>query len=522
MDQLSYKQKVVIMIVVLTAMLFIALSQTIVTTALPRIIAALGDMKYYSWVFSVFLLASSVPAILIGKLSDIYGRRPFFLIGMSLFMAGSLLSGLSLNIFHLIVSRGIQGLGGGMILVASHASVGDLFVPRERARWQGLLASAFGVASLLGPALGGYIVDNAEWRWVFWIFLPVGVIAFICIYLMYPKVEKSKPQEIDPYGTPLLIVFAISLLLIVTWGGERYTWGSPAMIGLFTVLFLSAAAIIIVERRMKNPVIPLELFLNRIFAISILVGCMLGVGFFGVIMYMPILIQGVMGASAMQSGLVVMPLTLCTVIASAVSGQAVTRSGQYKKLALTGLIIMALGLLSIAYMQPNTPLLVGAFNLMVVGTGLGITLPIFALTTQNAVDHSQVGVATASFQMSRQFGGTIGVSILGIIMNQRLTSRLTSLFNSPEVTALGESEPVIADTFSSIQNVQLFLNVEEMSRIKSLLPPSMENTFVMLLESVRFSFDFALFGVFISLALVMLFAVVAALFLEEIPLRTFK
>lgn len=522
MEELDYRQKVITMIVVMTALLFISLSQTIVVTALPRIIATLGGIKYYSWVFSIFLLASSVPAILVGKLSDIYGRRPFFLIGLSLFMVGALFSGLSLNIYHLIISRGIQGLGGGMILVSSFASVGDLFVPRERARWQGLLTGVFGVASLLGPALGGYIVDNTDWRWVFWVFLPVGVIAFIFIYRLYPKVEKNGPEELDFYGTPLLIVFALSLLLIVTWGGERYPWASPVMISLIIILLLSALAIILVERRMKNPVLPLELFTNRIFTVSILVGCLLGVGFFGVIMYMPILIQGMMGASAMLSGLVVMPLTVCTVIASAASGQAVTRSGNYKKLALTGLVVMALGLLSIAYMQPNTSLLLGAFNMVVVGAGLGITLPIFTLTTQNAVDGSQVGVATASFQMARQFGGTIGVSIMGLIMNQRLSAQLSRLFDSPAVVALGESEPAFANTLTSMQNIQVFMNAQEMSRIRSLLPPHLESSFAMLLEAVRSAFGFALFGVFINLALVLLLAFVIALFLEEIPLRTFK
>ncbi|MDO9534909.1 MAG: MDR family MFS transporter [Bacillota bacterium] len=522
MDDLNYRQKVIIMIAVMSVMLFVALSQTIVSTALPRIIASLGGMKYFSWVFSIFLLASSVPAILIGKLSDIYGRRPFIITGMSLFMVGSFFSGLAGNIFHLIISRGVQGLGGGMILVVSFASVGDLFPPRERARWQGFLTGAFGMASIFGPALGGFIVDNADWQWVFWIFLPVGFIAFILIIRLYPRAERREPEEIDYYGTLLLTIFAISLLLAFNWGGDRYAWGAPAIIGLFGLSFLSLGTFFLVESRMKSPVIQLKLFSNRVFTVSSLVGCMLGVGFFGVLMYMPFFVQGVMGASSTMSGFVVMPMTLAMVTASAISGQIVTRTGKFKKLALTGLLVMAGGLLSISFMNQNTSLLIGAFNMMIVGIGMGIALPIFLLSIQNAVENSQLGVATATFQMARQFGGTIGVSILGIIMNFRLKSQLNQLFSKSAAVNLWEKEPETAEALLALQDPQVLIDAEKLFQIQNVLPPRFEETFMVLLELLRSALSYALFGVFIIVSAVILIAFLIGLFLEEIPLRSYK
>ena len=239
MEHLHHSKKVIVMMAVISAMLFVSLSQTIVNTALPRIVAELGGIEYFSWVFSMFLLTSSVPAVLIGKLSDSYGRRPFFLMGMVIFMVGSLFSGLARSIFHLIVSRGVQGLGGGMILVVSNASVGDLFAPQSRARWQGFLQGVFGVSSLFGPFLGGYIVDNADWRWVFWIFLPMGLLALSLIYKLYPQVERKQIEETDYYGTLLMTMFAISLLLSLTWGGKQYAWASPVIISLLAVSLLT-------------------------------------------------------------------------------------------------------------------------------------------------------------------------------------------------------------------------------------------------------------------------------------------
>lgn len=508
---------------VLAAMLFVALSQTIVNTALPRIIAELGGMHYFSWVFSTFLLTSSVPAVLFGKLSDLHGRKPFILAGLLLFMVGSFFSGLAGSIFHLIISRGVQGLGGGMILVTSFSSVGDLFAPVERARWQGLLSAVYGAASLFAPALGGYIVDKANWRWVFWIFLPVGLLAFILLLKLYPqKRDKEQGEEMDYCGTLLLTVFAISLLLACTWAGATYAWSSPLIIALFSISLLTLGSFLFLENRIKNPILPMKLFRNRVFAISIIVGSLLGVGFFGVSMYMPFIVQGVMGASATSSGFVVMPITLCMVIASALSGQAVSRTGKYKKMSLAGLAVMGGGLLSISYMHPESPLMVGALNMMVVGAGLGIVLPIFLSTTQNTVGDEQIGVATATFQMSRQFGGTIGVAILGIVMNNSLIFQLNKIFRTSSAVELWEKEPATAETLASMQNPQILMNPEKLDLIRSLLPPQMEDSFFALLDLLRSALSSSLGVIFIIMAAMLLLAFLLSLFLDEIPLRAGK
>ena len=520
MEHLHHSKKVIVMMAVISAMLFVSLSQTIVNTALPRIVAELGGIEYFSWVFSMFLLASSVPAVLIGKLSDSYGRRPFFLMGMVIFMVGSLFSGLARSIFHLIVSRGVQGLGGGMILVVSNASVGDLFAPQARARWQGFLQGVFGVSSLFGPFLGGYIVDNADWRWVFWIFLPMGLLALSLIYKLYPQVERKQIEETDYYGTLLMTMFAISLLLSLTWGGKQYAWASPVIISLLAVSLLTFIGFYIVECRVKNPLLPMKLFNNKAFAISIMVGCLLGVGFFGVSMYMPFYVQGAIGASATSSGFVIMPMTVSLVIASALSGQIVTRTGKYKKVSLAGLSTMVAGLLLAANMNPHTPIFIGALNMILVGVGLGIALPIYISTTQNAVKNEQLGIATAAFQMSRQFGGTIGVAVLGIIMNNRLTLLINQLFSTSAVVNFWEKEPALAETMVVMRDPQILMDVEKLARIKVALPPQFEESFLYLLQSLRSALSSSLNTLFVIMAAAVMVAFLIGLFLEEIPLRS--
>jgi EmrB/QacA subfamily drug resistance transporter len=520
MEHLEMRRKVIIMISIMAAMLFAALNQTIVGTSLPKIIADLGGIEYYSWIFTMFMLTSSITAILVGKLSDIYGRKPFILLGIGVFTIGSLLCGVSDNIIQLILFRGVQGFGGGMIMSTAFTAVGDLFPPRERGKWQGIMSSVFGLASVFGPTLGGYIVDHFHWHWVFWIFLPFGLVAFAAIYFLFPSVPRKEKESIDYTGSLLLTLTMIPLLLSFTWAGNQYEWVSPQIIGLFIVTIVAFLLFIRTEKRVSSPVLPLEMFKNRVFTVSNIIGFFLGAGMFGSIMYMPFFIQGVMGTSATKSGFVMMPLTLAMVLGSTVSGQIVTKTGKYKKLAMLGLFIMASGMTSMHFMDTETTNVTAVFNMILVGLGLGITFPIFTLTVQNAIEHKFLGVATSSVQLFRQLGGTIGVSIMGSVMNNMLADQFNEK-SQKLISAAPNVTPEMSEKIKELANPQVLLNQGAVLEKFSSLPPESVMFLKKVLGILRESLSYALNGVFLTGAVVIGVALILTFFfLQEIPLRT--
>lgn len=511
------RQKLTIMLAIMASMLFAALNQTIVGTALPRIVTELGGMEYFNWVFTIFMLTSSVTAILVGKLSDIYGRKPFILSGLGIFMVGSFLCETSADMIQLIIYRGVQGFGGGMIMSTAFTAVGDLFPPRERGRWQGLMGSVFGLASVFGPTLGGYIVDHFDWHWVFWVFLPVGIIAFLLILRLFPATAPGVKRKIDYYGSLFLVCTMIPLLLAFTWAGNQYSWTSVEILGLLTASVVAFVLFIITERRVTNPVLPLYLFKNNVFSLSNAIGFLIGIGMFGAIMYMPFFIQGVMGTSAAKSGFVMMFMTLSMVVFSAITGQLVTRTGKYKKLALTGLTIMGVGMYLLTLMSTETSNVSAALHLVILGCGLGMAFPIFNLTVQNAVPHRELGVATAAIQLFRQMGGTVGVSIMGTILSTRMESRLTDgVTKDPDLAA----NPEIAEKWKALKDPQILLSPEQLAAIKSQIPPEMSGLFERFIDFLREAMNYGLSGVFLMGTGVMILALLLTLFLREIPLRT--
>jgi EmrB/QacA subfamily drug resistance transporter len=514
MEHLDKKKKITIMIAIMSAMLFAALNQTIVGTALPRIVSDLGGIEYFNWVFTIFMLTSSVTAILVGKLSDIYGRKPFILIGIGIFVVGSLLCGTADTIIHLIIYRGIQGLGAGMIMSTAFTVVGDLFSPRERGRWQGLMGSVFGLASVFGPTLGGWIVDHIHWKWVFWVFLPVGFLAFLLIISLFPSTEKKPAEKIDYLGSILITFIIVPLLLAFSWAGTQYEWTSVTIIGLFIASVVSLLLFIQVERRAKSPVLPLDLFKNDIFSLSNIIGFMLGAGMFGTVMYMPFFIQGVIGTSATASGLIMMPMTLSMVLSSSIIGQFITKTGKYKIFALGGLFIMAAGMFSMTLMTPSTSNLMVVINMIIVGFGLGACFPVFTLTVQNAVKQANLGVATASTQLFRQIGGTVGVAVMGSIMTVRMEDKVKESFSN-----LPPGTPGMTEGIAAFSNPQILMNPEQLEQAKNSLSTDMLPHFNQLVSTLREALAFSLTGVFLIGATIMIFAFILTIFLREIPLR---
>ncbi|MCM2590776.1 MFS transporter [Rossellomorea marisflavi] len=518
MEHLEHKKKVMIMIAIMSAMLFAALNQTIVGTALPRIISEIGGMDYYSWVFTIFMLTSSVTAILVGKLSDMYGRKPFILLGIGVFMVGSFLNGLSGSIFQLILFRGIQGFGAGMIMSTAFTAVGDLFPPRERGKWQGLMSSVFGLASVFGPTLGGWIVDNANWHWVFWVFLPVGFIAFGMIYKMFPSQTAKTGQKVDYLGSIMLTLTIIPLLLAFTWGGNDYDWLSVQILSLLGGAVIALILFIVTEKNASNPVLPLGLFKNRIFTLSNMIGFILGAGMFGAIMYMPFFIQGVMGTSATKSGIVMMPMTLSMVLASAIGGQIITKTGRYKFLALIGLFVMSSGMVLLSFMDTDTTNARALINIIIVGTGLGLSFPVFTLTVQNAVAHQFLGVATAATQLFRQIGGTIGVAIMGTVMNQSMANKMSEQMGAVKESPV-LSNPDAAKGLEKLQDPQLIMNADKLKEIEKTLPPELSGVFDTIVTGVREALSYALTNVFLIGAIILFVGFLLTFFIKEIPLR---
>lgn len=517
MEQLDYRKKVTILIAIMVCLLFVSLNQTIVGTALPRIVADLGGMDLFNWVFTIFMLTSSVTAILVGKLSDLYGRKPFLLTGLILFFAGTFLCGTADTIVQLILYRGIQGFGGGMIMSTAFTSIGDLFPPREQGRWQGLMSASFGLASVFGPTLGGYIVDHWDWHWVFWVFLPFGLVALVLIARLFPSTTGGKREKVDYLGSLFLTLTIIPMLLAFTWAGDRYEWLSYEILGLFGFSLTALAVFLWVEYRATSPVLPLDLFRNPIFTISNAVGFLTGMGMFGTIMYTPFFVQGVQGVSATSSGFIMMPMTLSMVIASIVSGQIISRTGRYKKLALFGLAVMAIGLYSMSRMEVDASLYTTVINIILVGTGLGISFPIFTLTVQNAVEYARLGVATASTQLFRQLGGTIGVSVMGTVFSHRMESEMKRM--AADMSPVPDAGGKTADLWSSFQDPQILMDPERLEGIRSTLPEGAVPLFDSLIHLVKESFTLAIEQVFFLGAFVVILALILTFFLREIPLR---
>ncbi|MDG0875353.1 MFS transporter [Paenibacillus thiaminolyticus] len=526
MEHLSEKRKLTIMIAIMAAMFFSAINQTIIGVAMPRIIAKLGGMDYYTWAITIYLLTSTVATVLVGKLSDIYGRKPFILTGIALFMLGAFLCGFSADIFQLIAFRGIQGMGAGIIMSTAFTAVGDLYAPRERAKWMGIMSGVFGLSSVLGPPLGGYLVDHLDWRWVFWMFLPLGIIAFFMIISLFPKVERKVGESIDYWGSVFLTTTIVPLLLAFSWAGDgpgKYAWGSWQIIGLFSATLVSLIIFILVEMKVKSPVLPLSLFRNGIVTVSNLAGFVLNAGMMGAIIYVPFFVQGVKGISPTYSGYVTMPMSVVMILCTAFIGQFISKTGKYKKMAIGGLLIMTFGMVLLHFMTPDTAIYITIIYMCIVGLGLGISMPVFSLTIQNAVEPQQLGVATASSQLFRSLGGTIGIAVMGTVMNSHMTSKMTEL-GAASGAAGGQMQidPKYAESLKEVMNPQTLLDQPKLESIISQLPPELQTMVDNLVHMVREALSYGVTSTFLTGAIVTAVAVILTFFLKENPLRSAK
>jgi EmrB/QacA subfamily drug resistance transporter len=406
----------------MVALLLAALDQTIVATALPQVVSELGGITQYSWVFTAYMLGSTVTVPLYGKLGDVHGRKPLFIVAISIFLVGSVLCGLAQNMVQLVIFRAVQGVGAGGLFPLTLAMVGMIVPPRDRGRYQGLIGSVFAGASIIGPLVGGFIVDNTSWRWIFFVNLPVGVVALAVILVTMPKRATRHEHSIDWLGAGILAAGTTALLLGLVWGGREYPWGSPQVIGALLVAVVLLGIFALVEARSPEPILPFDLLRNQTVASSVACMCLVGAAMFGTISFVPLFVQGVIGTSATSSGVVLTPLMLGAVITSFVSGQIVSRTGRYRPNTLIGPVVLGLGELLLWRMGVDATNAEAARNMVIAGIGLGMMMQIFVLSIQNSVPRREMGSATALSQFSRSIGATLGVTLRGVIVNQQLPS----------------------------------------------------------------------------------------------------
>jgi EmrB/QacA subfamily drug resistance transporter len=408
------------------AMLLAALDQTIVATALPTIVRDLGGAAHLSWIVTAYLLASTVTTPLWGKLGDLYGRKILFIACIVIFLIGSALSGTAQNMTQLILYRAVQGVGGGGLMVLAQAIVGDVVPPRERGRYQGAFGAVFGVSSVAGPLLGGFFVDTLSWRWVFYINLPIGLLALVVVTAVLPATAAAAKPRIDYAGIVLLGIVSTSIVLVTSLGGTQWAWRSAPVIGVSILALACLAAFWWTEARAAEPVLPLRLFRNRVFATTSAVGFVVGFAMFGSITYLPLYLQQVQGASPTGSGLRMVPMMLGLLLTSIGSGQLISHTGRYKVFPIVGTAVFTAGLYLLSTMDRATTTLQASLYMFVLGVGLGAVMQVLVLAVQNAVDYRDLGTATSGATFFRSIGSSVGVAIFGSVFNGQLTHHLAA------------------------------------------------------------------------------------------------
>src|SRR5690348_10511598 len=409
-------------------MLLAALDQTIVSTALPTIVGDLGGVSHLSWVVTSYLLASTISTPLYGKLGDMYGRKGWFQFAIVIFLAGSALSGASQSMTELVLFRALQGLGAGGLMVGAQAIIGDLVPPRDRGRYMGLMGSVFAFASVVGPLLGGFFVDALSWRWVFYVNLPIGVVALVvtATRLHLPPRERSQ-HRVDYLGSALLAAGATSLILLTTWGGNQYAWNSATIIGLGIAGVTLLVLFVFQERRAREPVIPLTLFRSGPFSVVSGVSFLVGLAMFGALTFLPLFLQVVDGASPTGSGLLMLPLMAGLLTASILSGRLITRIGRYKVFPVVGAAIITVGMYLLSLLHVDTTRVTSSLYMLVIGVGIGTVMPVLVLVAQNAAPPRDMGAATSTATFFRSIGGSAGVAVFGAIFAARLGTEIAKL-----------------------------------------------------------------------------------------------
>ena len=550
---LTIKNKVIIMLSVMASLFLVALDQTIISTALGKIVEQFNAYDSLSWIVTAYLLTTTITVPIAGKLSDIFGRRNVLLIGVAVFVAGSLMGGMSATVLQLVLWRAFQGIGAGIITANAFTIVGDLFAARERGRWQGLIGAVFGLSSVVGPLLGGFLTDSqhifgltTDWRWTFFINVPIGIAAFILIAIFAPALKHEAKSKIDFLGAGLLAVF-LGVLILAVDNTETIFKGLIESTGItlitlrvvmYSIVLLAGIAFVVVERRVKEPILPMAFFKNKNFVLLVSVAALFGAAFMGSILYLTQFNQQVFGATPTQSGLMLLPLVGGLMITSIASGQIISRIGKYKIFMQVGFVMATLGMAALTTLNPDSVYMQEAVIMFFMGLGMGVAMPTLNLAVQNEFEQKQLGVATSSNQLFRSLGSTLGTAIFGAVLTAGIVSHLGNVQETPYIKALSSNAQVskLGDITSA--NTILTLNMPSVKKeitdgaIKSFqtLPMPIakvaESQFLDNQKSfsgvVTRAFSDSLQRIFIIAAILMAGSTVLIFMLKERPLKSAK
>jgi EmrB/QacA subfamily drug resistance transporter len=493
---LSHGQIKGVMVGIMAGMFLAALDQSIVGVALPRITSDLGGLEHLAWVVTAYLVASTAATPLWGKISDLYGRKRIFQAAIVIFLIGSVLCGISQSMPQLIAFRAVQGIGGGGLMAIALAIIGDVIPPRERGRYQGYFGAVFGVSSVAGPLLGGWLTDAIDWRWIFYINLPIGMLALFVTSVSLTMPVTRREHTIDYLGAGLIVGAVSSLLLYLNWAGAHWGWGDPRALALAGAALVLTLLFVLVESRAQEPIVPMRLFRNGIFSVGNAFGFLSGLAMFGGVIFLPLYFQGVMGMSPTRSGLAMVPMIGGLLFMSILSGVLISRTGRYKIFPIAGAALIIVGLLLLAQLRVETPYWQVAVYAFVFGLGLGLTLQTVMVAVQNAVDIRDMGVATSSLTFTRSLGGAIGTAIFGAILNTRLATHLGDAIEGIDTSQI----PVDPEVTSNILAMQ---SLEEPAR-----------------SVVLGAYTDALTDLFLFAVPFVVAALLMALLLKEVPLRS--
>ena len=514
-EVLSQRQKLMLVASLMLAMFIGAIDQTVVSTATPKILADLGGFNLLSWMFTSYMLTSTVVVPLVGKLSDIYGRKTFVLVGIVAFLIASIACGAAPNMESLIAFRAIQGFGGGVIFASVFATIGDIFPPAERSKYMGLFTGIFALASLLGPLLGGALTDALSWRWVFFINIPVCLVALPAIWWNLPSRHGVVRPKIDWIGAIILSVAAVVLLLAFEWAGRKYAWDSAQIIGLFVAGAVLIAAFIAQEARHAEPVIPLFLFKNNVFLMSNLIVFTMGMGMFGALQYLGIFVQTAQGASATVSGIIGTPQALGMLAASVIGGQVIARTGRYRWQTVIGLCLVLAAMLFLRRLQLDTPKWEISAIMVVLGLGFGMSMPTMSLSVQNAVPYQYLGVASSSSQFFRQIGSVFGIAIFAVILNSSFDAEFHERLTPAAEATLG------ASVVTALEDPTLPLNPREFAKVteSAKAQEGGEAALAVAILAQKEGVAKAVRDIFTGATITAIVGIILCLLLREVPLR---
>ncbi|GAB4514626.1 MAG: MDR family MFS transporter [Haliangiales bacterium] len=504
------RERLMLLVGIVIFLIFSVLDQTAVGTAMPRIVATLGGIEHYSWVFTSFMLASTVSLPIYASLSDTYGRRGLFLNGAAVFLIGSLLSGASVSMLMLVLCRAIQGVGAGALLALVPAIIGDIFPPAQRAKWHGAIAGITGVFVLGGPMLGGLITDYLGWRWIFYINLPVGIIGYVLAWRTLPRQTLETENPLDLKGALMLVATLVFLLLVLSMGGTRYPWASATILGLLAASAVFFALLFVTEKRAQKPILDFGLFRNTTYFVSITSVLLLAIALYGGTMYIPLFIQGVLGESATRSGTVLTPMLASFIVSAIVSTQVLSRTGRYRVLVVCMFALAATGMYLLAKMDAESTMGDATLYMFIAGLGMGGLTTVFTIIVQNALPHERMGEATGGVQFFRNIGGLVGIAALGAVVANLYGGEVASRLPA-EVTATLSEEQIAELTSGMVAG-----GTTTMPSLAQLPAGTQPEILMAIRDGLSASLTTAFY---LSVASLLLGLVIAAL-VRDIPLRT--